>query len=58
VPIFKGLAPISSFASLSSACSKLRHAYHATDVNIVWDTIQNHLPQLKVVVERRIKASE
>ena len=24
-------------------CNLLRHAYHATNVNIVWDIIQNHL---------------
>jgi uncharacterized protein with HEPN domain len=35
----------------------LRHAYHATDVNMVWDIIQNHLPSLKSFVERRIRAS-
>jgi uncharacterized protein with HEPN domain len=35
----------------------LRHAYHATDVNTVWDIIQNHLPTLKSFVERRIRAS-
>lgn len=32
-------------------------AYHATDVNIVWDVIQNHLPPLKSFVERRIRES-
>jgi uncharacterized protein with HEPN domain len=35
----------------------LRHAYHATDVNMVWDIVQNHLPSLKSFVERRIRAS-
>jgi uncharacterized protein with HEPN domain len=34
--------------------NRLRHAYHATDVNIVWDIVQNHLPPLKSFVERRI----
>jgi uncharacterized protein with HEPN domain len=37
--------------------NRLRHAYHATDVNIVWNIIQNHLPPLKSFVERRIRAS-
>jgi uncharacterized protein with HEPN domain len=37
--------------------NQLRHAYHATDVNIVWNIIQNHLPPLKSFVERRIRAS-
>jgi uncharacterized protein with HEPN domain len=35
----------------------LRHAYHTTNANIVWDVIQNHLPPLKSFVERRIGAS-
>ena len=37
--------------------NRLRHAYHATHVTIVWDIIQNHLPPLKSFVERRIRAS-
>jgi uncharacterized protein with HEPN domain len=35
----------------------LRRAYHTTDVEIVWDIIQNHLPPLRSFVERRIRAS-
>ena len=35
----------------------LRHAYHATRAETVWDVIQNHLPPLKSFVERRIGAS-
>jgi uncharacterized protein with HEPN domain len=35
----------------------LRHAYHATDVNIVWDIVRKDLPPLKSFVERRIRAS-
>lgn len=38
--------------------NRLRHAYHATDVEIVWDIIENHLPPLKAFVERRIGASD
>jgi uncharacterized protein with HEPN domain len=34
----------------------LRHAYHSTKAEVVWDVIQNHLP-LKSLVERRIRAS-
>jgi uncharacterized protein with HEPN domain len=37
--------------------NQLRHAYHATDVNIVWNIVQNHLPPLKSFVERRTRAS-
>jgi|SRR5277367_3693121 len=36
----------------------LRHAYHATEVDKVWDVVQNHLPLLKSFVERRIAASK
>jgi len=34
-----------------------RHAYHATDVRVIWEIIQDHLPPLKAFVERRIQAS-
>jgi uncharacterized protein with HEPN domain len=37
--------------------NQLRHAYHATDANIVWNIVQNHLPPLKSFVEHRIGAS-
>jgi uncharacterized protein with HEPN domain len=36
----------------------LRHAYHTTDVGMVWDIVRNHLPPLKSVAERRIRAAE
>src|ERR1700674_1785157 len=32
----------------------LRHAYHATRVDIIWDIIQNDLPALKSFVNRKI----
>jgi uncharacterized protein with HEPN domain len=34
----------------------LRHAYHATKVETVWDIIRNHLPPLRAFVELRIRA--
>jgi uncharacterized protein with HEPN domain len=34
----------------------LRHAYHATKVEVVWDIIQHHLPALKAFVELQIRA--
>lgn len=37
--------------------NRLHHAYHATDVGIVWDIVQDHLPPLKSFVERCIRAS-
>jgi len=33
----------------------LRHAYHDTKVEIVWDIIRNHLPPLKAFVEAQIR---
>jgi uncharacterized protein with HEPN domain len=36
--------------------NQLRHACHATDVDIVWSIVQQHLPPLKSFVERRIRA--
>jgi uncharacterized protein with HEPN domain len=36
----------------------LRHAYHTTKAESVWDITQNHLPPLKSLVERRIRASK
>ena len=35
--------------------NRLRHAYHETDAAIVWDIIQNHLPQLNSFVKRRVQ---
>jgi uncharacterized protein with HEPN domain len=32
----------------------LRHAYHDTRVDVVWDIVQNDLPTLKSFVNRRI----
>lgn len=37
--------------------NRLRHAYHATDVGIVWEIIEDHLPPLKSFVEQRIGSS-
>ncbi len=37
--------------------NQLRHAYHLTKIDVVWDIIQKHLPPLKSFVERRIAES-
>jgi uncharacterized protein with HEPN domain len=34
----------------------LRHAYHATSIDIVWDVVRNNLPALKSFVIRKIAA--
>jgi uncharacterized protein with HEPN domain len=36
----------------------LRHAYHATDADKLWDIIHNHLPPLKSFVTHCIEASK
>jgi uncharacterized protein with HEPN domain len=36
----------------------LRHAYHTTWVDLVWNIVENHLPPLKSFVERRIRMSD
>jgi uncharacterized protein with HEPN domain len=33
----------------------LRHAYHSTEVDVVWKIVQNDLPPLKAFVERSIR---
>jgi uncharacterized protein with HEPN domain len=53
----KRAAPDIAWQKIIDFGNLLRHAYHATDVNMVWDIIQNHLPSLKSFVERRIRAS-
>ena len=35
----------------------LRHAYHETKAEIVWDIVQAHLPPLKSCAERHIRTS-
>ncbi len=49
-------APDIEWQKMADFGNRLRHAYHATDVDIVWNIIQNHLPPLKSFVERRIRA--
>jgi uncharacterized protein with HEPN domain len=51
-------APDIKWQSMVDFGNRLRHAYHATDIKIVWNVIENHLPPLKSFVERRIRAAE
>lgn len=50
-------APEIDWQTMVDFGNRLRHAYHATDVGIVWEIIQDHLPPLKSFVEQRIGAS-
>ena len=36
----------------------LRHAYHTTNIDIVWDIIEKHLPPLKAFVELRTRSRD
>ncbi len=49
-------APNIEWQKLIDFGNQLRHAYHETDVSIVWNVVQLHLPPLKAFVERRIGA--
>jgi uncharacterized protein with HEPN domain len=47
-------APDIAWQKMTDFGNVLRHAYHATRVDIVWDIIQNDLPTLKSFVNRKI----
>ena len=46
----KQLHPEIPWPKLQSLGNRLRHAYHATDPDIVWGIVQNHLDPLRIVV--------
>lgn len=50
-------APDINWRKIIDFGNRLRHAYRETDVVIVWEIIQNHVPPLKSFVQRRIGAS-
>ena len=54
----KTQAPNIEWQKIIDFGNRLRHAYHATDADKVWDVIQNHLPPLKSVVESHIRAAD
>ena len=47
-------APNIDWRKMADFGNMLRHAYHATSVDIIWDIIQNDLPTLKSFVKRKI----
>jgi len=49
-------APKIDWRKMTNFANLLRHAYHSTRVDVVWDIIQNHLPPLKSFVDNRIRA--
>jgi uncharacterized protein with HEPN domain len=50
-------APEIGWRKMIDFANLLRHAYQTTNVEIVWDIIQNHLPPLKSFVERQMRVS-
>lgn len=53
----KQAAPDFEWRKMVDFANRLRHAYHETDIEIVWDIIQNDLPPLKSLVEARIRGA-
>ena len=53
----KQSAPEIDRRKMNDFANLLRHAYHSTNVDIVWDIIHTHLPPLKSFVELHIRAS-
>jgi uncharacterized protein with HEPN domain len=54
----KQRAPHIDWRKMNDFANLLRHAYHATKVDSVWDIIWNHLPPLKAFVESQIRARD
>ena len=51
-------APNIDWRRMNDFANLLRHAYHATKVDIVWDIIEKHLPPLKAFVELRTRSRD
>jgi uncharacterized protein with HEPN domain len=47
-------APDINWRKMIDFGNRLRHAYRETDVVVVWEIIQKHVPPLKSFVQRRI----
>ena len=54
----KRSAPNIDWRRMNDFANLLRHAYHETKVDIVWDIVQNHLPRLKAFVELRTRSRD
>jgi uncharacterized protein with HEPN domain len=53
----KQLAPDIDWRKIIDFGNLLRHAYHTTEAEIVWEIVQTHLPPLKAFAERRLRAT-
>lgn len=48
---FTGLRPEIDWRGVGAIGNMLRHEYHATSAKIIWDVVQEDLPQLRRAVE-------
>jgi uncharacterized protein with HEPN domain len=51
----KQQAPGIDWRNMNDFANLLRHAYHSTEVDVVWKIVQNDLPPLKAFAERNIR---
>jgi uncharacterized protein with HEPN domain len=51
----KQQAPEIDWRKMNDFGNLLRHAYHSTKADLVWDIVQSRLPPLKSFVEGRIR---
>lgn len=54
-PDFKSLYPEIDWRALAGTRDKLIHDYFGVDYELVWDIIENHLPELKIQIENIIE---
>jgi uncharacterized protein with HEPN domain len=52
----KQTAPHIEWQKIIDFGNRLRHAYHATDIEIVWGIVQTDLPPLKSFAEHQMRA--
>lgn len=48
-------APDINWRKMTDFANLLRHAYHSTKTETVWDIVENHLPPLRAFVEGRLR---
>jgi uncharacterized protein with HEPN domain len=53
----KQSAPHINWREMNNFANLLRHAYHSTNSDKVWQIVQNDIPLLKSFVEQRIRES-
>lgn len=54
----KGIGSDIDWRKMNDFANLLRHAYHATKVELVWDIVQNHLPPLRAFVEDQVRSRQ